>query len=172
MVAGFAWDWNSNPQKKISDYDMTIDGMKLKWNSTRNNWIGRKESINEIGSIYTVQGEDLNYIGVIIGKDLIYRNGKLIFNRKHYADSGALKRSQRQVAKKEELDDDYFLEQILRIYRVLMNRAIMGVYVYACDKELSQYLSRFFSKMRIIKKVNQQKNLVSPISVMSSRKIK
>ena len=171
MVAGFAWDWSSNPQKATAaSYDMVIDGMKLKWNSTRNNWIGREESINEIGSIYTVQGEDLNYIGVIIGKDLIYRNGKLIFNKKSYADSGALKRSQRQVAEEEELDDNYFLEQVLRIYRVLMNRAVMGVYVYACDKELSQYLSKFFSKMRVIKKVNTNNNFISPVDVVSSHK--
>ena len=144
VVAGFSWEWKTNPKKNLGEYDMVIDGMELKWNSTRNNWIGSENSINEVGSIYTVQGEDLNYIGVIIGKDLIYRNGKLVFNRKNYADVGALNRSQRQTAQKIVLDDDVFLEQILRVYRVLMNRAIRGVYVYACDSGMREYLSQFF----------------------------
>ncbi|MBR2710071.1 DUF2075 domain-containing protein [Candidatus Saccharibacteria bacterium] len=144
VVAGFSWDWKTNSKKTNADYDMEIDGMKLRWNSTRNNWIGRKESIDEVGSIYTVQGEDLNYIGVIIGEDLIYRDGKLQFNKNKYADSGALKRSQRQTAEKVELDDNYFLEQVLRVYRVLMNRAIKGVYVYACDKGMREYLAKYF----------------------------
>ena len=144
MVAGFSWAWETNSKDALVDYDMTIDGMKLKWNSTRNNWIGREESIDEVGSIYTVQGEDLNYIGVIIGEDLIYRDGKLHFNKEHYADSGALKRSQRQTAENIKLSEEYFLEQILRIYRVLMNRAIKGVYVYACDKGMREYLAKYF----------------------------
>ena len=144
VVAGFSWEWKTNPKKNLGEYDMVIDGLKLKWNSTRNNWIGSKNSIDEVGSIYTVQGEDLNYIGVIIGNDLRYRNGKLIFNKKDYADVGALNRSQRQTAQKIVLEDEDFLEQILRVYRVLMNRAIRGVYVYACDSGMKKYLSNFF----------------------------
>ena len=142
MVAGFAWKWNSKKAK--SEYDILIDGMKFRWNSTQNNWIGSKNAPNEVGSIYTVQGDDLNYVGVIIGHDLIYRNGKLIFNRKACADTGAMKRSQRQVANNEQIDENDMLEQVLRTYRILMNRAVKGVYIYTCDDELREYLKKYF----------------------------
>lgn len=144
MVAGFAWKWSSKNDKNL--YDIEIDGMKFRWNSTQDNWIGSKESVNEVGSIYTVQGDDLNYVGIIIGNDLIYRDGKLIFNREACADSGAMKRSQRQVANHEKINGDDILEQVLRTYRILMNRAVKGVYIYACDKELREYLEKYFDK--------------------------
>ena len=119
MIAGFAWKWSSKEDKR--EYDIRIDGMEFRWNSTQNNWIGSKNAPEEVGSIYTVQGDDLNYVGIIIGNDLLYRNGKLIFNREACADSGAMKRSQRQVADNEQISEDDMLEQILRTYRILMN---------------------------------------------------
>lgn len=142
MVAGFAWKWSSKENKR--EYDIRIDGMEFRWNSTQNNWIGSKNAPEEVGSIYTVQGDDLNYVGIIIGNDLLYRNGKLIFNREACADSGAMKRSQRQVANNEQISEDDMLEQILRTYRILMNRAVKGVYIYACDEELKHYLTDYF----------------------------
>ena len=145
MVAGFAWKWSSKENKR--EYDIRIDGMEFRWNSTQNNWIGSKNAPEEVGSIYTVQGDDLNYVGIIIGNDLLYRNGKLIFNREACADSGAMKRSQRQVANNEQISEDDMLEQILRTYRILMNRAVKGVYIYACDEELSKYLANYFDKI-------------------------
>ena len=144
MVAGFAWKWTSKNDKNL--YDIEIDGMKFRWNSIQDNWIGSKKSVNEVGSIYTVQGDDLNYVGIIIGNDLIYRDGKLIFNRESCADSGAMKRSQRQVANKEKINEDDMLEQVLRTYRILMNRAVKGIYIYACDENLRKYLEKYFDK--------------------------
>ena len=142
MVAGFAWKWRT--KKSHSDYDIEIDGMRFKWNSTQNNWIGSKNASNEIGSIYTVQGDDLNYVGIIIGRDLIFRDGRLKFNRAAYADIGAMKRSQRQVAEGGEISDYDILEQVLRTYRILMNRAVKGIYIYACDEGLREYLRKYF----------------------------
>lgn len=142
MIAGFAWKWSSKEDKR--EYDIRIDGMEFRWNSTQNNWIGSKNAPEEVGSIYTVQGDDLNYVGIIIGNDLLYRNGKLIFNREACADSGAMNRSQRQVADNEQISEDDMLEQILRTYRILMNRAVKGVYIYACDEELKHYLTDYF----------------------------
>lgn len=143
MVAGFAWKWNTK-KDYANSYDIEIDGVKLKWNSTLDNYLGSERSKDEVGSIYTVQGDDLNYAGVIIGEDLIYRKGRLRFNRGKYADKGALRRNNRQVLNGETIDDDELLSQVLRIYKVLLSRAIKGVYIYACDDRLRDYLARYF----------------------------
>ena len=80
-IAGYAWKWNSkgkkNPMqypstevKKSVDngiYDIEIEGNKYIWNSQPTDWINSPNSINEIGSIHTTQGFDLNYTGLIIG---------------------------------------------------------------------------------------------------------
>ena len=51
-------------------FDIEMDGVALRWNSTPNDWIASPQSLDEVGSIHTVQGYDLNYAGVIIGPDL------------------------------------------------------------------------------------------------------
>jgi hypothetical protein len=143
MVSGFAWEWKSKNNKNL--YDFEIDGVKFRWNTTQNNWIGSKNAPKEVGCIYTVQGDDLNYVGIIIGNDLVYRDGKIVFNKDACADSGAMKRSQRQVANGEHISEEDMLEQVLRTYRILMNRAVKGVYIYACDEELRKYLEYYFN---------------------------
>lgn len=49
-----------------------IQGNYLRWNHKIEVWVLNKYAINEVGSIHTVQGYDLNYCGVIIGADLRY----------------------------------------------------------------------------------------------------
>lgn len=148
MVAGFAWDWKTKDKKDHDSYDIDIDGVKLKWNSTQRNWIGSKNSKNEVGSIYTVQGDDLNYVGVIIGNELQYKRGRFVFNRKSYADKRAMSRSQRQVKEKEIISEEDLLDQVLRVYRVLLSRGIKGAYIYACDEGLRKYLSKYFNVVK------------------------
>ncbi|PFV12832.1 AAA family ATPase, partial [Bacillus cereus] len=67
LLAGYAWKWRS--RKDRSAFDIEIGDVHLRWNSTDKDWINRPTSVNEVGSIHTVQGYDLNYAGVIIGPD-------------------------------------------------------------------------------------------------------
>ncbi len=68
LVAGYAWAWRS--REGCLEFDIELDGVALRWNSTAVDWINSPGSIDEVGSIHTVQGYDLNYAGVIIGQDL------------------------------------------------------------------------------------------------------
>ena len=141
LVAGFAWEWATHKHK--AEYDIEIDGAKLKWNNP-----GQMPSSSEastiVSSIYTIQGEDLNYAGVIIGKDLRYKKGRLYFDPKHYYDTGAKNRNSHQIKNKIKIDDDILLEQVLRVYKVLLSRAVKGVYIFACDEGLRKYLTKYF----------------------------
>lgn len=148
LVAGFAWEWISNKKNTKGQDDIVIEGIGFKWNSTLNDWVGSPKSINEIGSIYTIQGYDLNYCGVIIGNDLKFdqTSQKLIFDRKSYFDRGAKKRNKQQLESNTKLTDVELLDQVLRTYRILMNRSIRGTYVYVCDDNLRTYLSQFIEQ--------------------------
>lgn len=54
---------------------------------TAYSWVDDPLSVNEIGCIHTCQGVDLNYCGVIIGKDIVYRDGKIQFDKTKHANT-------------------------------------------------------------------------------------
>ena len=134
-AAGYAWKWYSKYDKKA--YDIELDGKKYRWNSKDVKWIESKEAINEIGCIHTVQGYDLNYLGVIIGEDIKYdkNNGEIYPDKTCYFD---------QQGKSGVADDKEALRDYLtNIYLTLMTRGIRGTYVYVCDPALREYMKQF-----------------------------
>ena len=144
IVAGYAWEWKSNP-KKCADpnvKDIVIDGIGLKWNCTYDNWVvkGSEDSniAHEVGCIHSTQGYDLSYAYVIIGDDLIYdsKTGNLVANKANYYD-----RNGYATAKQGELD-----RYIKNIYYVLLTRGILGTHVYAVNPQMRHYLANYFPK--------------------------
>lgn len=130
-VAGYAWEWKT--KKSGEEYDIELDGLKLKWNSTNIDWVNSPDALNEIGCIHTVQGYDLNYVGVIIGPELRYDedNHRLIIDQNEYKDFNG----KRSLGTPEELD-----KYIVNIYKTLLTRGIKGTYVHAVDRPLAKYL--------------------------------
>ena len=140
MVAGFAWPWASKKDKSI--YDIAIDGIPIRWNTTTTNWVGRGLSdptvAHEMGVIHTIQGYDLSYAYVVIGPDLRYDKAhrRVVVDRGSYYD-----RNGKQGASDRELD-----EYVKHVYYVLLTRGIQGTHVYACDAAMREYLSRFMGR--------------------------
>mgnify|MGYP002067069776 CR=1 FL=1 len=140
LSAGFAWPWMTKTDKTA--YDISIDGVQLRWNSTQTDWIASPKSLEEVGSIHTVQGYDLNYAGVIIGPDLRYDETKdcIFVDRRSYFDKKG--KENNAVLGKVYTDDD-LLRFVRNIYAVLLTRGIQGTYVYVCDTALREYFRRF-----------------------------
>lgn len=141
LVAGYAWEWKSRKDPRA--YDIERDGVRLQWNRAEKDWINSAGSINEVGSIHTVQGYDLNYAGVIIGPDLRLdrRTGRLVFDRGSYFDA---KGKQNNKTLGITYSDDDLLQYVVNIYRVLLTRGMLGTFVYVCDDALREYLRPFF----------------------------
>ncbi|KAL9090654.1 MAG: hypothetical protein Q9165_005142 [Trypethelium subeluteriae] len=140
MVAGYAWEWKTKKDKNA--FDIEIGETQLRWNSTQTDWIASKNALEEVGSIHTVQGYDLNYVGVIIGPDLGFdpERGRLFINRNSYFDK---KGKENNPTLGKSYSDDDLLRFITQIYAVLMTRGIRGTYVYACNVGLTEYLRGF-----------------------------
>ena len=138
LVAGFAWPWASKNDPDA--YDLEIDGLQLTWNRTATDWINSETSRDEVGSIHTVQGYDLNYAGVIIGSDLGYdeKSGQLVFHRENYHDKKGKENNPRLGIV---YSDEDLLDYVKNIYRVLLTRGIRGTYVYVVDPALRRHLS-------------------------------
>jgi DUF2075 family protein len=141
LVAGFAWPWSSKRNKSLSDIE--IEGIRLRWNSTASDWINSKDSVDEVGSIHTVQGYDLNYAGVIIGSELGFdpSTGKIFFRRDNYFD---VKGKENNPTLNIFYSDDDLKQYVLNVYRVLLTRGILGTYVYVVDANLRSYLKAIF----------------------------
>lgn len=129
LVAGYAWDWIT--RRDPNAYDIQINDVKLKWNSRLSNWVNSPNAVNEVGCIHTVQGYDLNYVGVIVGPELSYSSklNKLVVNQSEYKDANGWRGTN-----PEELE-----VYILNIYKTLMTRGIKGCYVYFVDKNTENY---------------------------------
>jgi DUF2075 family protein len=141
LIAGYAWPWRSKTDKHA--FDIELDGEQLRWNSTQRDWINSPGSIDEVGSIHTVQGYDLNYAGVIIGKDLRYDagSGRIVFDRSQYFDKKGRENNPKLGII---YTDEDLLQYVRNIYTVLLTRGILGTYVYVCDAALRERLQAFF----------------------------
>ncbi|QEO09766.1 DNA/RNA helicase domain-containing protein [Protaetiibacter larvae] len=142
LVAGFAWDWRS--KKHPDTHDIELDGRRLRWNSTAKDWINSPGSLDEVGSIHTVQGYDLNYAGVIIGPDLRWdaAAGRIVASRDDYRD---VKGKENNKTLGKVYSDDDLLRYIVNVYTVLLTRGIRGTYVYVVDAGLRERLRGFFT---------------------------
>ncbi len=158
LVAGYAWPWLSKNDPSV--FDIEIDGVQLQWNRTATDWISSKTSAEEVGSIHTTQGYDLNYAGVIIGPDLRMdpASGRMYVDRDSYFDTkGKANNKMLGVT----YSDDDLLGYITNIYAVLLTRGIRGTYVYVCDPTLREYLSRFVP-VPAHDRIDQRPDLVFP----------
>jgi DUF2075 family protein len=142
MVAGFCWPWSTKTDSngelvkdvKIGDFAMpwetndkiaSVPKGYVKWYE----WAYRPEGIKQVGCIYTAQGFEFDYIGVIIGNDLCVdkTSGKLS------ADITATKDPMLKRSK------ENFERHVKNIYRTLLTRGMKGCCVYFTDKETEEF---------------------------------
>ena len=133
MLAGYAWPWISKNDQ--TQRDIEIQGIKRMWNHCTEGWVHTSEAIDEVGCIHSIQGYDLNYAFVILGKDIGYdkETKQIIVRPECYFDKNG-----KSTATYESL-----LEYITNIYYVLLTRGIKGTFLYVCDDALRDYLSRY-----------------------------
>ena len=145
LCAGFCWPWSDETDEngdlrkevKIGSFEMpweTKDSIKprpkgyVQWYE----WAYKPEGIKQVGCIYTAQGFEFDYIGVIVGEDLKYDKDKGIL----YTNISAIKDPMLKRSK------DGFDDYVRNIYRVLMSRGMKGCYVYFCDPDVATYFQQ------------------------------
>lgn len=135
IVAGYCYDWVSRHDSSLSDIKLG-DGFKAQWNfNTTNTWAIDPESFEQVGCIHTCQGLEFDYVGVIIGKDLRFENGRVVSDYKKRS------KDDKSLNGLGKLSDKSIADTIIRdTYKVLMTRGQKGCYVYCEDKPLRDHL--------------------------------
>jgi DUF2075 family protein len=142
VVAGYCWDWIS--QKRPDLKDITIDpfGYKATWNLTSDGseWIISPKSVEEVGCIHTCQGLEVDYVGVIVGRDLIAIDGILKTDPSARAKTDASLKGYKKELKEDPIGAELKADELIRnTYRTLMSRGMKGCYVYFVDEATSEY---------------------------------
>lgn len=141
VTAGFCWPWSMPDKDGFLKEDVIIGDYRRPWDAKpeakklapgipkASLWAYDPNGINQIGCIYTAQGFEFDYAGVIIGKDLVYNFDKQKWEgHKESSSDSVVKRSK-----------DKFTELVKNTYRVLLTRGMKGCYVYFMDKETEKF---------------------------------
>ena len=140
LVAGYCYEWIS--EIAPNTYDIKLeDGFKMQWNLRNGQPFAIGDtSFEQVGCIHTCQGLEFDYVGVIIGKDLRFENGKLITDQTQIAESD--KSSGIRTCKNKE----QAASLIKNTYKTLMSRGQKGCFVYCEDKALREYIKDALNK--------------------------
>ena len=148
VVAGYCWDWNS--KQNHASYDIIIPqfGFRKQWNFNSNEpWLIGEKSIDQIGCIHTCQGLELDYVGVIVGPDLSYKNNRVVTDGfKRSPNDQSLKGFKAMVAKRPPEALQAADAIIKNTYRTLMTRGMKGCYVYFYDKALADHFRELMAE--------------------------
>lgn len=148
ILATFDWDYKDKTKPENEDYwRVKVGKWSLPWNLQLKSdkrrgirhkdlsWAEQAQTINEVGSTFTIQGFDLNYAAVIIGPSVKYRAGHLIFDKSASKNKKAIQRrklnNEMQDVSKSLLNNEL---------NVLLTRGVNGLYIYAVDPELQKAL--------------------------------
>ena len=161
LIATYDWEYSSQskPVEKYKDsykyrykdeyknyWCVEIDGWLCPWNrelsrdrkNSKLSWIEQPQTIDEVGSTFTVQGFDLNYAGVIIGPSVKYRDGKIKFDISASKNKGAVQNRKLENGEMKNFGEDLLKNEL----NVLLTRGVNGLYIYAVDEELQAALKK------------------------------
>ena len=143
MTAGYCWPW-SNPNKDGRLVpDVQIDGWSRPWNLRSDRglpgappswlWASHPDGFNQVGCVYTAQGFEYDWNGVIIGPDFVWRDDRWVSRREFNKDPDF--RSRKSVSGND------FDALVRNVYKVLMTRGMMGTILYSTDEETREFLT-------------------------------
>lgn len=147
MMAGYCWPWSEKPLADGSlEEDVVIGEYRRPWNARPEStglktgipkshyWAYEPGGIDQVGCIYTAQGFEFDYAGIIIGKDMVYDFATNAWKgQPEHCHDGLVKGSRK------------FLDLVKNTYRVLLTRGQKGCYVCFLDKDTENY---FRSRVR------------------------
>ena len=143
VVAGYCWKWPSKKDAQAWDIEMPQFDYRRRWNLDKDGslWIVTPGSVEQVGCIHTCQGLELDYVGVIIGPDLAYRDGHIVTDATKRASSDQSVKGLKSMLKAEPAASLAMADVIVKnTYRTLLTRGMKGCYVYCTDAPLAAYI--------------------------------
>ncbi len=142
MAAGYCWPWSDPRSDGSLVSDVIIGSWSHPWNLRGDRglpgappaalWASEPEGFGQVGCIYTAQGFEYDWNGVILGPDLVWRSGSWVSRREFNKDPDF--RSRKAVS------DEDFDRLVRHVYKVLLTRGMVGTLIYSTDNETRAFL--------------------------------
>ena len=148
LVAGYCWDWISKKDPEAYDITFPQHDFRMRWNLTKDGstWIIAPDSINEIGCIHTCQGLELDYVGVLVGPDIRFEDGRVVTDVAKRSSTDRSIFGIKTMMKEDPQEARQVADRIIKnTYRTLLTRGMKGCYVYFCDTALRDHFARGLS---------------------------
>lgn len=142
LSAGFCWPWsNPRPDGTLVD-DVKVEGWSMPWNAKpdagrlaagipkSNYWATDPGGVDQVGCVYTAQGFEYDFAGVIWGRDLVYRPRDGWIGQSSYSHDGVVRRAR----------GESFTSLVKHTYRVLLTRGLRGCCVYFQDEPTRDFV--------------------------------
>jgi DUF2075 family protein len=152
LIAGYSWEWPSAGRERGTTVKhVTADGLALPWNYDGESWAASKDGIEQVGCVHTSQGLEFDWMGVLIGDDLVWRDGgvqgdpskRARTDKSLHGWKGELAAAKGDPAAQKAIVAK--VDNIIKsTYRVLLSRGRKGCYVWCKDEGLREYF-----KMRL-----------------------
>jgi uncharacterized protein len=152
LVAGYCWPWSEPREDGTLEPDVEVDGWSRPWNARPNAtglakgipkshfWASEPGGMDQVGCIYTAQGFEFDYVGVVFGDDLVYRPREGWVGRREFSHDGGLKRG---------TSEEEFTRLVKNTYRVLLSRGLKGCYVYFTDDHTRDFVESRIDMMAL-----------------------
>jgi uncharacterized protein len=145
MTAGFCWPWSDPRPDGTLVEDVSIGAWRRPWNVKGDRavggappaslWATDPAGLGQVGCIYTAQGFEYDWNGVILGPDLVWRDDRWVVQRAATKDPGL-----RGV-------DDADADRLLRnVYKVLLTRGMIGTVIHSVDPETQGLLESLVAR--------------------------
>jgi hypothetical protein len=147
IAAGYCWPWSDPRPDGSLEADVVIGSWARPWNLKGERaiggappsalWATDPAGFGQVGCVYTAQGFEYDWNGVIIGPDLVWRSDDWAVIRSANKDPDL--RSQTRVTAIE------FGRLIRNVYKVLLTRGMVGTVIYSPDPETRDLLHTLIS---------------------------
>lgn len=142
MTAGYCWRWSDPTPEGQLIPDVRIGSWARPWNvkglrkvgdaPPSQLWATEPGGFEQVGCVYTAQGFEYDWNGVILGPDLVWRTDRWVAVREANRDPAFRSRSS--------VSDLEFNQLVRNVYKVLLTRGMRGTLVYSTDPETRELL--------------------------------
>jgi hypothetical protein len=142
MSAGYCWPWSDPDDDGSLVPDVHIDDWSRPWNLKGDRsvggappaalWATEPEGFHQVGCVYTAQGFEYDWAGVILGPDLVWRDGGFVSRREYNRDPDFRSRAR--------VPDEEFDRLVRNVYKVLLTRGMIGAVLYSSDEQTREAL--------------------------------
>jgi DUF2075 family protein len=155
MTAGYCWPWSDPRPDRTLVNDVQVGSWSRPWNVKSDRsvgdapgspfWATDPAGFGQVGCVYTAQGFEYEWSGVILGPDLVARDGRLVTDRDEFKDPNF---RSRKTVPDEEAD-----RLIRNTYKVLMTRGMRGTVLFATDPATRAFLADLIHVRRSLETV-------------------